>query len=464
MTLLHTTPVFDRFSTLELRSDICLWFSCNSLSSIQAWAETNSAMPGLVTLRRSSSIPHNPRVSNEISLTRSIRADLSLDLTEEDFLQDEVQVPLSLEQKREMWIRNGVISCTYVLLWYGFSVTLSLYNKWMFSDTGLDFNFPVLTTSGHQFVQFTLATITLILTGKFNKTTDYQTLGDEESSERLHPKDFDGPEEGGEAIRMTEPEEDADRYQPVQTRWDWFKIYSKSIIPCALASAADIGMGNVSLRFVTLTFYTMVKSSGLAWVLFFGIIFKLEVPSRQLIGIIGVMSIGVIMMVAGEAHFVVSGFLLVLGAAMFSGLRWSLTQMLLRGTSSRAINTHHDPLRTIMYLSPVMGLSLLIMGGILEGYSNAAHSPLWKQEGIFMGLIILITPGLLAFCMTLSEFMLLGRTSVLTLSIAGIVKELVTIISASFWFNDRITLVNGIGLVITLSAIIAYNVYRFRSL
>lgn len=377
-------------------------------------------------------------------------------------MEDEVQAPLSIEQKREMWIRNGVISCTYVLLWYGFSVTLSLYNKWMFSDTGLDFNFPVLTTSGHQFVQFTLATLTLILTGKFNKSPEYQRLGDEESNER-HPKDFDDPEEG-EAIRMTELEEETDRYQPVQTRWEWFKTYLKSIIPCALASAADIGMGNVSLRFVTLTFYTMVKSSGLAWVLFFGIIFKLETPSRGLIGIIGVMSIGVIMMVAGEAHFVMVGFLLVLGAAMFSGLRWSLTQMLLRGNSSKGINTHHDPLRTIMYLSPIMGLSLFIMGGILEGYSNAAQSPLWKQEGIFMGLIILITPGLLAFCMTLSEFMLLGRTSVLTLSIAGIVKELVTIVSASIWFNDRITLVNGIGLVITLSAIIAYNVYRFRSL
>jgi solute carrier family 35 protein C2 len=246
-----------------------------------------------------------------------------------------------------------------------------------------------------------------------------------------------------------------------QTKLDWFKLYLISILPCAFATANDIGMGNVSLRFVTLTFYTMVKSSSLAWVLLFGILFKLEIPTRKLVGIIGVMTIGVVMMVAGETNFVLVGFLLVLGAAVFSGLRWSLTQILLR--NSGGINTHNDPVRTIMYISPIMGLFLFIMGGILEGYGAVFRSSLWTDKGVLGGIGIVILPGLLAFLMTLSEFMLLGRTSVLTLSIAGIFKELVTIVSASLWFHDRMTLVNFIGLVITLSAIVAYNIYRYRA-
>lgn len=322
--------------------------------------------------------------------------------------------------------------------------------------------------------------------GKFNKSEskpddeDYELLNrnnmyEETQHEVEHFKDTDedainnrsnGFEDSDDDLELISSSSATAFHQspPVssyQARLDWFKLYLISIIPCAFATANDIGMGNISLRFVTLTFYTMVKSSSLAWVLLFGILFKLEVPTRNLVGIIGIMSIGVIMMVAGETNFVLVGFLLVLGAAMFSGLRWSLTQILLRNKSG--INTHNDPIRTIMYLSPIMGVFLFIMGGILEGYGAVSQSPLWTEKGILLGIGIVTLPGLLAFLMTLSEFMLLGRTSVLTLSIAGIFKELVTIVSASLWFHDRMTLVNFIGLVITLSAIVAYNIYRYRT-
>lgn len=433
-----------------------------------------------MSLRRSSSIhtaePPSPArataTANE-DFQSNVRDD-SFDIDEEDHDRDDFDFaqerppPLSLEEKRKAWIRNALISGIFVLLWYTFSVTLSLYNKWMFSEGGLNFHFPVLTTSGHLFIQYLLATGLLLAMGKFNNTSGYQKLRDEEAVQLNRKGDEEelDEEETEVSIQMTQDGETEEQLQTStrssRSRWAWFKLYLKSIVPCAVASAADIGMGNVSLRFVTLTFYTMVKSSSLAWVLLFGIIFKLEVPTRMLITIIGVMTIGVIMMVAGETHFVLLGFFLVLGAAIFSGLRWSLTQLLLR--ASNGINTHNDPVRTIMYISPVMGTLLFLMGGVVEGYGNVVHAELWADKGLFLSLGILILPGVLAFCMTLSEFMLLGRTSVLALSIAGIAKELVTITSAALFFGDSMTLVNGLGLITTLSAIIAYNVYRYRTL
>jgi solute carrier family 35 protein C2 len=59
--------------------------------------------------------------------------------------------------------------------------------------------------------------------------------------------------------------------------------------------------------------------------------------------------------------------------------------------------------------------------------------------------------------MTAAEFALLQRTSVVTLSIAGIFKEAVTISAAALVFGDTMTLVNVIGLFVTLFAIGAYN-------
>lgn len=429
-------------------------------------------MSGVTTLRKSASILSG-RASLESYRSRPGQADESFELDDEDddSLHDQDnEPPISIQEKHRNWIRHSAISCIFILLWYIFSVTLSVYNKWMFSENGLNFNFPILTTSGHQLVQFLLSSGVLLIAGRFKRPQNYRPLEDleAETGGLIQPnKNNEDPSEDSEILLMTPEYDGADQdttAPPVirDSRWEWFKMYLKSIVPCAIASAGDIGMGNVSFRFVTLTFYTMVKSSSLAWVLLFGILFKLEVPTRQLVGIIGVMTIGVVMMVAGEANFVLIGFLLVLGAAIFSGLRWSLTQLLLRSSENRGINTHNDPLRTIMYLSPVMGILLFLMGGIIEGYSRALHASLWTEKGVLLGLGILVWPGVLAFCMTLSEFMLLGRTSVLTLSIAGILKELVTIVSATVWFHDRMTLVNALGLAITLSAIIAYNFYRYR--
>ncbi len=59
--------------------------------------------------------------------------------------------------------------------------------------------------------------------------------------------------------------------------------------------------------------------------------------------------------------------------------------------------------------------------------------------------------------MTASEFALLQRSSVVTLSIAGIFKEVVTISAAALVFDDRLTPINISGLVITICAIGAYN-------
>jgi solute carrier family 35 protein C2 len=59
--------------------------------------------------------------------------------------------------------------------------------------------------------------------------------------------------------------------------------------------------------------------------------------------------------------------------------------------------------------------------------------------------------------MTASEFALLQRTSVVTLSIAGIFKEVVTISVAGLVFGDALTPINISGLVVTIGAIAAYN-------
>ena len=212
---------------------------------------------------------------------------------------------------------------------------------------------------------------------------------------------------------------------------------------------------------LTTYFSAMCKSSSLAFVLGFAFLFRLEDPSIKLVAIITTMTVGVIMMVAGETAFNVLGFVLVILAAFFSGFRWALTQILLLKNPATS-----NPFSSIFFLAPVMFVSLAIIAIPVEGFSSVANGlkALVDAKGVFLGVCILIFPGCLAFMMTASEFALLQRTSVVTLSICGIFKEVVTIAAAGIVFHDPLTPINISGLVVTIVSIGAYNYIKIMKM
>ena len=198
----------------------------------------------------------------------------------------------------------------------------------------------------------------------------------------------------------------------------------------------------------------MCKSSSLAFVLLFAFLLRLEAPSWRLVGIIATMTAGVLMMVAGEVKFSILGFVLVISAAFFSGFRWGLTQILLLRNPATS-----NPFSSIFYLAPVMFASLFVIAIPVEGLPSlwAGLGVLVDKKGPILGPLILLFPGAIAFCMTAAEFALLQRTSVVTLSIAGIFKEVVTISAAGLVFHDHLTPINISGLFVTIAAIATYN-------
>lgn len=205
----------------------------------------------------------------------------------------------------------------------------------------------------------------------------------------------------------------------------------------------------------------MCKSSSLAFVLIFAFAFRLEQPTWRLVAIIAIMTVGVILMVSGEVEFKLSGFLLVISAAFFSGFRWGLTQLLLLRNPATS-----NPFSSIFFLSPVMFITLFAMAIPVEGFSELFEGlgRISQEFGTFMTPVFLLFPGCIAFLMIASEFALLQRTSVVTLSIAGIFKEVVTIGAASFIFHDELSLINIIGLLTTLVAIGAYNYVKISKM
>lgn len=324
-----------------------------------------------------------------------------------------------------------VAAAMYILGWYVFSLSLSVYNKWMFGD-GLDFKYPIFITSFHQLCLMALSCVVLYFKPSLRPTTNAP-----QSSELLLLKAF-------LSLFKMDP-----------------SVYARQILPCLAALAGDIGLSNVSYKFILLSLYTMLKTSSLMFVLLFGLLFRLEKFNWRLVVIVGVMTASVMMMVrrpgqeVDNPHSTV-GIILVLSASCVSGLRWSFTQLLLKHNSYT-----NNPISTIFYISPAMCVALFAVGLVAEGWGNFMSLPIWELKGVFGTIGLMILPGVLAFMMTLCEFKLLLVAQVITLSIAGIFKELLTIIVSSVVFGDRLSFVNCLGLVLTFVDIMWYNYYRY---
>lgn len=307
----------------------------------------------------------------------------------------------------------------------------------MFSKGNLDFHFPLFTTCVHMLVQFLLASLVLYFIPNLrpkHKAPEYAPI----------PQSGDG--EAVEAPRG-----------PLMTGW----FYLTRISPCGAATGLDIGLGNMSLKFISLTFYTMCKSSVLGFVLLFAFLFRLEKPSVKLGAIILTMIAGVVMMVAGETAFSALGFILVMSAAFFSGFRWSLTQILLLRSPATS-----NPFSSIFFLAPVMFVALLVIALPVEGPVELVGGlqVLTEDRGVAGAIGIILFPGVLAFLMTASEFALLKRTSAVTLSVCGIFKEVLTISAAGLIFGDKLTTINISGLVVTIASIAAYNYMKMQKM
>ncbi|KAF7982004.1 hypothetical protein HWV62_30851 [Athelia sp. TMB] len=319
----------------------------------------------------------------------------------------------SLAEKKRLWWRNAVINLAFIASWFIFATVLSVYNKWMFSPDHFAFPYPLFVTTLHMFVQFLLsASLRVFFPAKFR------------------------------------PDRSPSK-----------KDFMLKVVPTAVATCLDIGLSNLSLKTITLTFYTMCKSSSLIFVLGFAFLLRLETFSYRLVGVIFLIFSGVVLMVATETHFVLSGLILVLSASALGGLRWSLSQILLKDKKMGMDN----PAATIFWLAPVMGVTLAIISLFIDGWMDVFRSDFfadfWKAMNT---MLFLLAPGVVAFCMLMSEFYIVQRAGVVPMSIAGIAKEVTTITISAWFFGDELTPLNITGVAITTCGIALYTYHKYE--
>ena len=234
----------------------------------------------------------------------------------------------------------------------------------------------------------------------------------------------------------------------------WYEYLSVSV-PCGIVTSGDVGLSNLSLVRITITFYTMVKASTPIFVLLWAYLFGIERITPQLIMVVLIIAVGEYFTVKGEANFDHIGFFLCLSASMLSGARWTLVQLKLRSLEPPLKST----IATMKVLSPSMFVSLFIFSLFIEQpWITLSHKSM-EQTLTTVGLGLLGAG--LAIAMILCEFYLIMRANAIILMIGGVIKEMVSIFIGVMYFEDSLNGTNITGCFIVFLGVVFYKAIHY---
>jgi len=294
--------------------------------------------------------------------------------------------------------------------WFVSSMGLSTYNKYVFGEKHMDFPCPLLLTSMHFTCQWGFS---LGMCKMFPITFGSKRVDD-----------------------MT-----------------WSEFLSISI-PCGLVTSGDVGLSNLALVTISITFYTMVKAATPIFVLIWAYFFGIMRITWTLIGVMFVIACGEFLTVLGEVDFKMNGFLLCLMASITSGARWTLVQL--------KIQTVEPPLKTTVatmrILSPFMALSMIAVACALERPWNSLRGVVTSWPTFFDVILLGLGGAFMAIFMIMCEFYLIMHTNAVVLMIGGVIKEILTIFMGVMVFGDKLNLVNTLGVCVVFTGVILYKV------
>uniref|UniRef100_A0A1I7XMZ2 TPT domain-containing protein n=1 Tax=Heterorhabditis bacteriophora TaxID=37862 RepID=A0A1I7XMZ2_HETBA len=261
---------------------------------------------------------------------------------------------------------SGVNKCSAVmvlkialiaLLYYPLSIGLTFYQKWFIKN----YKLPLFVVCGHYIFKWLAAIIIRFVCECFSK-----------KRLRLSLKD--------------------------QLRW---------LAPIGICASLDIGLSNWALEYVTVSLYTMAKSSSILFIVAFSLLLKLE-RWRPALGLeSGFIAIGLFLFTWQSSQLDLTGLLLVELAASCTGIRWTVSQMVMQ----REEQAIRHPLDMVAHVQPWMLIPIIPLIIAFEGkyffvlilltcivqygplfrdlctWTSAAYDIVWRSSCIFNGAV-----------------------------------------------------------------------------
>lgn len=202
---------------------------------------------------------------------------------------------------------------------------------------------------------------------------------------------------------------------------------TKQILPVALFFSVSLVLSNKAYIYLSVSYIQMLKAFTPVAVLIFSFVAGLETPTYTELYIVTVICIGVALTSVGESYFSWTGFTFQSLAIVAESSRLVLTNLLMKQLKL-------DPLSSLYYIAPLCATFIGIACLIFE-FQDLPFERM--QTSDFM--LIMVINGTVAFTLNVAVVLLIGNTSALVLTLAGIIKDILLVFLSVTVFGSPVT-------------------------
>jgi len=229
--------------------------------------------------------------------------------------------------------------------------------------------------------------------------------------------------------------------------------YIRSVVPIGALYSLSLWLSNSAYIYLSVSFIQMLKALMPVAVYSIGVLLKKESFKSETMTNMLSISFGVAIAAYGEAKFDTWGVMLQLGAVAFEATRLVLIQILL---TSKGINL--NPITSLYYVAPCCLVFLFFPWIFVE-------LPILRETSSFhFDFVIFGTNSVCAFALNLAVFLLVGKTSALTMNVAGVVKDWLLIAFSWSVIKDTVTPLNLFGYGLAFLGVAYYNHCKLQAL
>lgn len=232
--------------------------------------------------------------------------------------------------------------------------------------------------------------------------------------------------------------------QPVKSRQQFYKIATLAIIFCI-----TVVLGNVSLRFIPVSFNQALGATTPAFTAFLAIIMMNHRESKGVYLSLIPVVVGIVIASGAEPMFNMIGFAAALTATAGRALKSVLQGLMLSDSSEKM-----DSLSLLLYMAPVAAAALVPVTLYFEPSALAAALVLGRSGGFWL---LLLFNSFLAYFVNLTNFLVTKYTSALTLQVLGNAKGVVAVVISVLCFRNPVTFYSMLGYAITVGGVILYS-------
>ncbi|KAG2499145.1 hypothetical protein HYH03_002728 [Edaphochlamys debaryana] len=300
---------------------------------------------------------------------------------------------------REFWIQ-AAITYSYIFLWIFLSALVIMVNKYVLAYSG--FPFPIALTLTH--MAFCSALAFVIIRLGFVET-----------------------------IHMDS------------------STYFKNVVPIAALFSGTLWLGNAAYLYLSVAFIQMLKAMMPITVFSVGVLMGTEKYSPMYALNMVVVAVGVAAASYGELNFNLVGVIFQSGSIVTESFRLCLIQLLLQ---ARGIKL--NPVTTLYYIAPACFAFLLFPFTFIEA-PKMIHSETWAVPYGWLSL-----SAVSAFALNMSVFLLIGRSSALTMNIAGVIKDWMLIGLSVLLFHSPVASFQLVGYGVAFAGVCWYNYQKLQ--